>query len=157
MDPFGQDTLIIGPNETDTLVVRYMPVSAGEKSIQLAFSTNSEDDPAVSIGIASEAETVPISFSSQIQPIFNNSCTGCHGSNGGLDLAAGSSFGNLVNVQSQGYAGLRVASGDPAASVLWNKIENTGTYGGQMPPSGGLSESDRDLIQIWITEGALDN
>ncbi len=93
-----------------------------------------------------------VDYDTQIQPIFNGNCTGCHGNNGGLDLSSGNSYNNLVDVQAQGYAALRVTSGDPSASVLWNKIENTGTYGGQMPPSSSLSESDKDLIETWITE-----
>ncbi|RMF07586.1 MAG: T9SS C-terminal target domain-containing protein [Candidatus Neomarinimicrobiota bacterium] len=96
-----------------------------------------------------------VDFDTQIQPIFNSNCTSCHGTNGngGLNLTTGNSYNNLVDVVSQGYApALRVASGDPNASVLWNKINNTGTYGGQMPPSGGLSQSNIDLITTWITE-----
>ncbi|MFQ6604402.1 MAG: FlgD immunoglobulin-like domain containing protein [Fidelibacterota bacterium] len=93
-----------------------------------------------------------VDYDAQIQPIWNNNCTQCHPGSGGLDLTTGNSFGNLVDVSAQGYSALRVASGDPSGSVLWNKINNTGVYGGQMPPGGMLSQTDRDLVETWITE-----
>ncbi|MCH8069927.1 MAG: hypothetical protein IID16_11770, partial [Candidatus Marinimicrobia bacterium] len=41
-------------------------------------------------------------------------------------------------------------------SVLYNKVENTGVYGGQMPPppNPALAQSDIQLIMDWINEGA---
>ena len=100
-----------------------------------------------------------VSFSSEIQPIFNNNCTMCHGSSGGLDLSEGVSYDNLVDVISQGYApSLRVAPGSATNSVLWNKVANTGTYGGAMPQgSSGLNDDEAQLIETWINEGAQDN
>ncbi len=94
-----------------------------------------------------------VDYDTEIQPIFNANCISCHGNNGGLSLAAGSSYDNLVDVVSQGYApALRVVSGDPSTSVLYNKITNTGTYGQQMPPSSALSPTDIATIETWITE-----
>ena len=94
-----------------------------------------------------------VDFETEIQPIFTANCSGCHGSNGGLSLAAGQSYNNLVDAVSQGYApALRVVSGDPTTSVLYNKITNTGVNGGQMPPAAALSGDDIALISSWITE-----
>jgi hypothetical protein len=68
------------------------------------------------------------------------------------------SHGNLVNVTAQGYPpALRVVPGDPDESVLYNKMADTGRFGGSMPPSGALSTPEIELIRTWITEGALDN
>jgi hypothetical protein len=93
-----------------------------------------------------------VDFDTEIQPIFTANCSGCHGNNGGLSLAAGQSYNNLVDVTSQGYApALRVASGDPAASVLYTKLTNSGAHGGQMPPSAALSAENIALINTWIT------
>lgn len=101
---------------------------------------------------------VCVSFENDIQPIFNSNCTGCHGSLGNLDLGAGVSHNNLVNVISSGYAPvLRVSSGDTANSVLWHKVSGTGEYGDQMPQNGQLSQEDIDLIKNWIKEGAVNN
>jgi len=99
-----------------------------------------------------------VDYDTDIQPLWNGNCTSCHtyGHSSGLDLTSGQSYNNLVDVASSGngYGGAsRVASGDPNNSVLYDKITNGGTYGGQMPPSGALmSTANRTLVQTWITE-----
>ena len=98
-----------------------------------------------------------VDYDTQIQPIWNSSCTICHTSNDttGLNLTTGNSYNLLVDVASTGasYGGaLRVASGDTNSSVIWHKMNNSGTYGGVMPPSGMISASNRALVSTWITE-----
>jgi len=100
-------------------------------------------------------EEVPaVDFDSQIQPLFSANCIFCHGGStppGGLDLTSGRSYDNLVGVESQGYApALRVAPGDTAASVLYNKLNDTGVHGDVMPPSGVLPQEQRDTFEWWI-------
>src|ERR1700746_2041497 len=69
----------------------------------------------------------PISFASNIQPIFDRSCalSGCHTPptlNGGLDLTAGKSYSQVVGVSSQQVPSLkRVKRGDPTNSYLFQK------------------------------------
>jgi hypothetical protein len=94
-----------------------------------------------------------VDFDAEIQPIFTASCVGCHGNSGGLSLASGSAEANLVDVVSTNYApALRVASGDPAASVLYNKVAGTGVHGQIMPVGGTLTTEQIALISDWITE-----
>ena len=99
-----------------------------------------------------------VDYANEIQPIFTANCTGCHGSSGGLNLSEGVSYGNLVNVTSQGYApSLRVVPGSASTSVLWNKVSGTTGYGSQMPASGCcLDDPTIGLIETWINEGALE-
>ena len=101
----------------------------------------------------------PVSFSNKIQPLFNSQCTGsCHGSNGGLSLAAGSSYTNLVNIQAQSscVSLKRVLPNDAANSVLYKKVSGT-TCGEQMPQGSSLNASDIALIKDWINQGANNN
>ncbi len=100
-----------------------------------------------------------VSFSVQVQPIFNAECTGCHGlnGNGGLDIREGEAYGNLVGIPSQSYAGQLVMAGDPDASVLHRKLNGLPGVGDQMPLGGSLPEESRNLIRDWIAEGAPDN
>ena len=103
--------------------------------------------------------TLPlVSFSNQIQPIFNSQCTGCHGGNGGLTITAGASYNNLVNVNAQSSCPSlkRVLPNDAANSVLYKKVSGT-TCGSQMPQGGSLSTSDITLIRDWINQGASNN
>ena len=96
-----------------------------------------------------------VDYDTQIQPLWNANCTSCHGNSGGLNLSAAQSYNNLVDVASSNnaYGGaLRVASGDPNNSILYDKITNGGNYGDSMPPSGLMSSANRTLVQTWISE-----
>jgi hypothetical protein len=100
-----------------------------------------------------------VSFSQDIQPIFNANCIGCHGGSGGLYLTAGQSYGNLVNVRA--LAGctteMRVLPENAASSVLYKRISGT-ACGDQMPRGGNpLSAADIQKIVDWINQGALNN
>lgn len=102
-----------------------------------------------------------IDFATRVQPIFTNSCSGCHGGSGGLNLGAAAAFGNLVNVASNNAnAGIpRVTPRNPAASFLFRKINCTvlGAGLGQRMPRNGppyLSIEEQALIMDWILDGA---
>jgi len=98
------------------------------------------------IALLSDGECTNISYSTIIQPIFNNNCTGCHGNSGGLTLT---SYNDLMGSDV-------IDSGDGAASTLIQKIK--GTLGTQMPPDQNpLNEKTINYIETWIDEGALDN
>jgi len=106
-----------------------------------------------------------ISLSHDIQPIFNQNCVVCHQGNqppGGLSLQAGSAYNNLVNVKSTESPLMRVMPGHPEQSYLINKLlgiqVQAGGSGAQMPfDSPPLTQSQIDLIEQWITEGAVNN
>ncbi len=103
--------------------------------------------------------TLPlVSFSNQIQPIFNSRCTSCHGGYGGLTITASVSYNNLVNINAQSSCTSlkRVLPYDAANSVLYKKVSGT-TCGSQMPQGGALSTSDITLIRDWINQGANNN
>ena len=73
-----------------------------------------------------------VDYETQIQTIFNNSCTSCHlyGHNSGLNLTTYSTtmFG--------GNNGLVITAGDHANSELYNRITLPETANGDMPPTG---------------------
>jgi hypothetical protein len=67
---------------------------------------------------------------------------------------------DLVDVTSAlGYAPAKlVVPGDPGASVLYQKVANTGLYGPAMPQgTTGLPANQREKFRLWILEGAHDN
>lgn len=102
-----------------------------------------------------------VSFSTDVQPIFNSRCIQCHDDSHstGLDLRSGMSYDLLVNVVSANYApNIRIVPMDTTNSVLWNKINDTGVFGGPMPPVGSLlSNFEIEKIESWIEQGALNN
>ena len=104
-----------------------------------------------------------VSFENDVQAIFTTNCVSCHNTAnsqyyGYLDLSVNNSYSELVSVVSNGYApNVRVTSGDAENSVLWKKINNSLTYGSNMPLGGTLTSQEIETIKVWIDEGALDN
>lgn len=128
----------------------------------LALTTGCSDDgdPVDPGGSDPDPDPVQATYADDVQPIFDASCgPACHGAsgNGGLDLRSGQSHDALVGVTSPTYQAPRVQPGDPAASVLFNKLTNTGVYGPLMPAGGpALGTAVIDLIEAWILAGAPD-
>ena len=80
----------------------------------------------------------PVSFSTDVQPIFNANCTGCHPSAGGLDLTVGNSYASINNG--------RVVANDPANSLIYTKPQ--GSHG------GNYDQKQSAIVLQWIEEGA---
>jgi PKD repeat protein len=82
--------------------------------------------------------------------IFTPSCTGCHDAAGaaGLNLTAGNTFANLVNVPATTLPGLRVVPGSPSTSALVLQLQSG---------HRSVSAANQSLIAAWITAGALNN
>jgi len=103
-------------------------------------------------------------FSGGVQPIFNNNCafSGCHGTSGpqgGLVLAEGEAYDNIVNVPSSEVSSYnRIEPNKPDSSFLYLKINSNPPSGARMPYGGPyLSDSQISTIETWINEGAKDN
>ena len=95
--------------------------------------------------------SVNLSFSSDIQPIFNDNCatSGCHNTaskEGGLDLSAGKSYAEL-NKSGSGYINIS----KPTSSVLYSEMRS------DMPPSGKLDDCTLEKIEKWMAQGAKNN
>ena len=107
--------------------------------------------------LSSVAPFSEISYSRNIQSLFNANCMPCHfdgGSPGGLHLDAGLSLIELLAPQTPMQP--RVIPRDPLASVLFLKVncENPGS-GSRMPQgSSALSLTQQALIFDWIRIGA---
>lgn len=92
--------------------------------------------------------------------VFTPSCAQgfCHGEalSANLDLRAGASYSNLVNVPSVEIEGFRVVPFDADNSYIICKLENCPIIvGSQMPLIGGpLDQTVIDVIREWIDLGA---
>ena len=117
------------------------------------FIFNDLLEPSMSLAIATTvdtpATTSEVSFSIDIQPIFNTYCIVCHGTNGGLTLTSDVSWTELISAE-------RVIPGDHENSLLWKRLV---PIGGSLMPQGGppIDQVKQDLIALWIDQGALDN
>ena len=93
-----------------------------------------------------------VSFSEDVQPIFDRKCTACHPvSYPYLDLRRGRSHEQLVRVPARTRpAFLRVLPGRPELSYLL-------THPPDPSLAGLLTDEELDLIAGWIDEGARDD
>ncbi|HET9747413.1 MAG TPA: hypothetical protein VFP97_16975 [Chitinophagaceae bacterium] len=97
-----------------------------------------------------EEVTRPVTFVSDLVPIFNSSCngSGCHTSGGKApDLTAANAYnalmgGNYINIS------------DPQNSEIYLWV--TGKKGTPMPVSG-INKDYNALILAWIKQGAQNN
>jgi hypothetical protein len=109
------------------------------------------------------APAAAVSFSDIYTGIIAAGCSCHNGGAGGLDLATRAlAYDNLVNMRSTSCTGeLRVAPGDPDASVLLHSLDHTSPGDCEVPrmPRGGamLSEAQRDQLRAWIRAGAQDD
>lgn len=85
-----------------------------------------------------------VSFSADVQPIFDRNCTLCHPGSHPLDLSKGWAFEELSD---GGY----LDTDSPCSSILYDALVNKSVHSGKF--------SDEELLVIlgWIQEGALDN
>lgn len=97
-----------------------------------------------------EVVTTPVSYSSDLQPIWNAKCatSGCHNAGGKApNLTAGNSYNALK-------AGGYINTANPSQSELY--LWMTGKRGTPMPLSGPVP-ADNALVLAWIQQGALNN
>lgn len=93
-----------------------------------------------------------VSFSNDIQPIFNEHCISCHAGSspaGNLNLQSSESYQNLLDSQS-GY----VDTITPASSILYSSMNSVNN---PMPPNGKLDKCKIELVLKWIEQKAKNN
>jgi hypothetical protein len=100
-----------------------------------------------------------ISYASQIQPIFNNACSGgfCHTSGDNANGVNLDTYQNTMNSSGSSYGDLIVVPGNASQSPLVDKLGSNPEFGSQMPLSGSISSSDVGKIIAWIDQGAQNN
>jgi hypothetical protein len=95
---------------------------------------------------AYQLETVnpeePVLFQTQIQPIFSNNCITCHKGSRNPDLRDGNSYSSLTT---GGFVNLPAAS-----SRLYSQVISSSH-------SSFTLDAEKQLILIWIGQGALNN
>ena len=94
-------------------------------------------------------EPTNVSYSEDIQPLWNSDCISCHPSIAPPDLTEANSYNSLI---SGGY----VVKGDADASILYQSL--LGSNGvSLMPPSGQWPIESIQKVKAWINEGAENN
>ena len=141
---------------------------AGNYSVLVKASTASTTQYLYSYDtIAVTSIPTPVSFSTDVQPMFNLYCTTCHQSimpPEDLDLTTGHSYEGLVNVDSKQCAFKRVKPSSANESYLIAKLNGTqlgppfNGSGFQMPKTGGPLEFEQLIVfSTWVDQGAHNN
>ncbi len=108
-----------------------------------------------------------VSFSSDVQPIFEQHCIECHDSSGEGITASGFSVHDYDGVMKGTTLGKVVIPGSSMSSTLYLVIAQKTAPEIHMPPhhseawaegrGSPLSEQDVGTIQAWIEQGAKNN
>ncbi len=128
-----------------------------------------------------DLSTPPMSFATDVMPVFTTHCAQCHGSTsapfGNVFLGKSASDTSAVYAGLVGSAGMAagelatmnyITTMDPQHSYLMLKLDGDqcmydamcggGTCDQAMPQTGGqLTMGDRDTIRRWIYQGAMNN
>ncbi len=108
-----------------------------------------------------------VSFSSDVQPLFEKHCIECHDSTGEGVTASGFSVRDYDNVMKGTRLGEVVVSGSSISSTLYLVVAHKTAPEIHMPPhyihawakgrGPPLSNDEIEIIQTWIDQGAKDN
>ena len=127
------------PNKSDTLV------------FSLIVSDNIEASASDSVIVAVASTDKVISFKDDLEPLFSDPCTTCHGSAGGYSLE---SYSDVLGNGSDGVPNVIPLDID---SLLIKKLEGTGP-GARMPKNSSPWDETRiQLVKDWIIQGAENN
>ncbi len=93
-----------------------------------------------------------ISFNESIRPILNKNCVGCHG---GVTKQGGISYIFREEALARGNSGrLNIVPGDAKASEFIQRIKSNDPTRRMPYKRPALSESDIQLLENWINQGA---
>ena len=165
-DDDDDNTVVVTPSPT------LPPPDAGRDAADAAAPV----DAAVPVPDAAPPPPPPpppgASFTQVYTTVIATSCAPCHTTAGGIGITTGNldmttqanAFANLVNVAAGGGScageGTRVVPRSSATSLLFLKVDPAvpAPCGSKMPLGlAPLSQDQVNLINSWITAGALDN
>ena len=95
-----------------------------------------------------EVDSLPetVSYSADIQPIWDMECISCHAGGIAPDLTSGNSYDELMDKY--------VVAGNPEESIVYKTLVGEAVL---MPTAGKMSQSKINLVYQWILDGALNN
>ncbi|OFY88740.1 MAG: hypothetical protein A3K10_12900, partial [Bacteroidetes bacterium RIFCSPLOWO2_12_FULL_31_6] len=108
--------------------------------------------------IPSKTEEREISFSRDVQPLFDIDCAGCHNNVAMYpNLAAGNSY-NALTTTLPNCGGSYIDTINPSLSLIYTiLLPSPACVSGQMPPSNPWPPTKIQMVLDWINQGALNN
>ena len=110
--------------------------------------SDSKDDEKEQIVVVPEI----VSYQMDVQPLFDSSCTSCHGNQGKLSLST------YQNTMKGGESGSVIIPNNGSESLLVKKLNGTAS-GQRMPPDSKYHWSETKIVLVtkWIDQGAKNN
>ena len=108
----------------------------------MLFSANWIVVAAIAFPLAAQRDPL---FKTEILPVLEKNCVGCHGPERKMAKLDLSSFTGMMEGSSSGPV---IAPGKPERSLMWKLIEND-----QMPQGGKLTTAEKQLIKSYIQYG----
>jgi hypothetical protein len=109
----------------------------------IMFSCSKKNEQEMGEGTATTCETANMTFATNIKPILQNFCFGCHGN--GL-------FQNGINFDT--YAGVKTVADN---GKLVGAISHASGFVAMPQSAPKLSECNINKIKNWVNSGALNN
>jgi hypothetical protein len=97
---------------------------------------------AIALPLAAQRDPL---FKTEILPVLEKNCVGCHGPERKMAKLDLSTFTGMMEGSSSGPV---IAPGKPERSLMWKLIES-----GQMPQGGKLTAAEKQLIKSYIQYG----
>ena len=110
--------------------------------------SDSKDDEKEQIVVVPEI----VSYQMDVQPLFDSSCTSCHGNKGKLSLST------YQNTMKGGESGSVIIPNNGTESLLVKKLNGTAS-GQAMPPDSRYKWNETKIVLVtkWIDQGAKNN
>lgn len=90
-----------------------------------------------------------------VQAVLEDQCVACHQPSGEIPDLRTDPCAALVGVASETYGAPYVDPGNPANSLAWTRMANTGAFDASiMPPAGPAEPAAVDTVEAWIAAGA---
>jgi mono/diheme cytochrome c family protein len=100
-----------------------------------------------------------VSYSQDVQPVFDTHCIECHRADGAGELASGFDMTSYEGLMKGTTFGPMVIAGDPEGSNVLVLMEGRADPSISMPHGGRDPVPDKDIqaIRAWIGQGARNN
>ena len=108
-------------------------LSCGDKADPVAVVPPDDNTPG-------DGNAVTVSYTSDVKPVLELYCTGCHSS----QLSGAARNGAPLSVNLDTYE----------ASAANAERANLRIQSGSMPPGGSVPDADKAVFQLWVSEGA---
>lgn len=101
----------------------------------------------------------PTSFSAEVKPFLDKYCVRCHSEDGEGSKASGLRMDTYETLMKGTRYGAVIKPGDSFSSVLVMLVEGRADPSINMPHDDGAAptQTEIDLVKIWIDQGAKNN